>query len=666
MPRKTSPTSLPQLPETWNVAIRQTKQWVNIQGEMAGRAYMMLVTLPEQELVLAGDIFPKFPEKDEILEKLIKAISKPEKLADIKPHRPQKMVFEDDQLAQALAPALEEIEIEVGVQARMAEMDFLAEKFANYMLGEEPEPPNLLSVEGNTPELIGRVFGAAAAYYRSAPWRFLADGQPLAVHFSPADRQGFVQLMGNAGIQFGIIFHWKWEDLLRTYEMDDDPLKQIPADGLNSLSYEESSVIVSADLDGIEQYGWEVAGPNAYPLPVIYFAERVERPGPEMLAFYEATLRAVPQFVEYLKPDENDDYLPLERTFEIETGRGLMDVTVRYPAGELPAMIFLGEGTEEEDDFENEFFFEEDLEEEEDDEFEDFDEEEDLFFDERILESELAQISQALELAGGNQSLLSPEVNQAQQIIYRAFREQKPGRRVLLARQALEISPDCADAYVLLAEEEAETPEEAGELYEKGMHAGERALGEDYFIQNSGKFWGLIETRGYMRARQGLAENLEYLDRENEAISHYEALLRLNPEDNQGVRYQLLNLLVRLEQNEDAGELLKRYDQDASAVWTYTRALLAFRQRGPSAHADAALRRAIRQNPYAPPYLSGAKPLPEEQPDFISFGDESEAIDYALQHFGNWWHTRGAVAWLKEISKGTKKAKTTKRKSRRS
>jgi hypothetical protein len=48
---------------------------------------------------------------------------------------------------------------------------------------------------------------------------------------------------------------------------------------------------------------------------------------------------------------------------------------------------------------------------------------------------------------------------------------------VALAHKALTISPLCADAYVLLAEEEAKSVEEALEYYRKGVEAGVQVLG---------------------------------------------------------------------------------------------------------------------------------------------------------------------------------------------
>jgi hypothetical protein len=71
-------------------------------------------------------------------------------------------------------------------------------------------------------------------------------------------------------------------------------------------------------------------------------------------------------------------------------------------------------------------------------------------------------------------------LGQAQALMYRAFEEPDEQKRIELARHALTISPDCADAYGLLAEH-ARSRKEAQRLYEQGVAAGERALGAEAF-----------------------------------------------------------------------------------------------------------------------------------------------------------------------------------------
>src|SRR5690348_8580451 len=61
-------------------------------------------------------------------------------------------------------------------------------------------------------------------------------------------------------------------------------------------------------------------------------------------------------------------------------------------------------------------------------------------------------------------------LGKAEAVLYRAFEEPDEGRRVQLAKEALAICPDCADAYVLLAEHST-TRKEALRLYEQGVAA---------------------------------------------------------------------------------------------------------------------------------------------------------------------------------------------------
>lgn len=238
-------------------------------------------------------------------------------------------------------------------------------------------------------------------------------------------------------------------------------------------------------------------------------------------------------------------------------------------------------------------------------------------------------------------------LEQAQDKMYEAFVAEGK-RRVELAREALAISPDCADAYTLLAEETAETDEEAKELYEQGVQAGERALGKEFFEENAGHFWGILETRPYMRALAGLAQTLEAMGEQKQAVEHYRELLRLNPEDNQGNRDALTRCLLMAGENEELGRLLDEYKEDGSANWLYTRALWLFRNEGPSAAATAALKKAMNQNRFVPAYLLGLEELPDELPAYIGFGDANEAIEYVGLNMKAWLHTEGALQWFME------------------
>lgn len=233
----------------------------------------------------------------------------------------------------------------------------------------------------------------------------------------------------------------------------------------------------------------------------------------------------------------------------------------------------------------------------------------------------------------------------AQEKAFEAMEAPRAKERIALAKEALALSPLCSDAYLVLAREAANA-DEALDLYRRAVAAGAEALGEAAFQNDVGSFWGLIQTRPYMRARHELALALWRRGHPDEAVAHYQEMLRLNPNDNQGIRYLLIDALLELGREEDAEALLKRYEEDASAHWAWSAALLAFRRTGNSASANEALARAVEANGHVAAYLLGKKPLPATLPGFIGVGDESEAASYAHHAAGAWEAAPGAKGWL--------------------
>jgi len=258
----------------------------------------------------------------------------------------------------------------------------------------------------------------------------------------------------------------------------------------------------------------------------------------------------------------------------------------------------------------------------------------------------LLSFERVLAGLGGKGGEKRSALHKAQEMIYDAWEAPTRQRAIALARKALEVSPDCADAYTLLAEETAESLAEALELYRKGVEAGERALGKRAFKEDVGDFWGLLETRPYMRARAGLAQCLWGVGRREEAVEHYWDMLRLNPNDNQGIRDLLMPCLIELGRYEEAEKLFKRYKEDGMAVWMYSRALLDFRKHGDCPASVRSLHAALDENKHVPSYLLGRKKMPRHLPDHYGFGDENEAVLYVHGNKAAWEATPGALEWF--------------------
>jgi len=380
------------------------------------------------------------------------------------------------------------------------------------------------------------------------------------------------------------------------------------------------------DADLWEDHGLPVAGEEAYPLAIRLGGAEVRRPDARTLAYLEGVLAALAATTE-----EEIDAGRWTREVETYDGPALyrlaipallepFDARAPAPRGGLPDRRAMERLTAEVGRFLARSEFE-------------------------SLEDANRAIAERFHgpLDAMPSTAASP-VERAQDLVYRAF-EARGRRRVQLARKALDLSRDCADAWVILAEHAADL-DRARELYAEGVSAGERALGQQVFEQEAGHFGSTVETRPYMRARFGLAQVLERLGRREEATDHYRELLRLNSNDNQGVRDLLLPVLLISRRDDEAAALLDRYAEDASAVWCYGHALVTFRREGDSAAARDRVRAALRANRRVAKYLAGAAVLPDQDPETYAFGSEEEAVIAARTLAEAWTATPGATAWL--------------------
>jgi tetratricopeptide (TPR) repeat protein len=234
----------------------------------------------------------------------------------------------------------------------------------------------------------------------------------------------------------------------------------------------------------------------------------------------------------------------------------------------------------------------------------------------------------------------------AQDLVYAAMQAPTPQEALKLARRALGLDSRCVDALLLVARATIRKPEDLLEAAAAAVRTGEDDLGKDFFEENRGYFWGILETRPYMRARAFLAELLAKAGRIPEAIEHLEAMLELNPGDNQGLRYVLLGHYLVLGRLDGARQLFSRFDDEDSAMFAWGRVLercLA----GDQGAAQDALRKARACNRFAEIYLSGAKRLPRQLPEYYGFGDQNEGIVCAVELGAAWANHREAIDWLK-------------------
>ncbi|KAJ2921410.1 hypothetical protein H1R20_g15682, partial [Candolleomyces eurysporus] len=106
----------------------------------------------------------------------------------------------------------------------------------------------------------------------------------------------------------------------------------------------------------------------------------------------------------------------------------------------------------------------------------------------------------------------------------------------------------------------APTKDESVEILEEGVARGKRVLLNEWLGPKAfdddgdcvGHFWGILETRPYMRVMQALSRMYFETEKHSKAAEVQIEMLRLCPGDNMGVRQGLGSSLIRVERYADA------------------------------------------------------------------------------------------------------------------
>jgi len=234
----------------------------------------------------------------------------------------------------------------------------------------------------------------------------------------------------------------------------------------------------------------------------------------------------------------------------------------------------------------------------------------------------------------------------AQDLVLDAY-ELPPEKAEANIEKALKLDPDCIEAYEFMAIH-TQVLERALIYIQKAVDIGRRRFGGEYLDKHKGYFWGLHETRTYMRCLLLYADMLKEAGEQKKSIAILEEMLELNPNDNQGVRDQLMLYYIQTHQDEKYLKYAKIFKDDYSAFALFDAALFTFKNKGAGAQATKKLKAAIKHNRYVPALLTRKKPK-ESLSKYYSPGDKEEAIYYTLFAHHAWHSIPGAIDWLKEV-----------------
>lgn len=219
---------------------------------------------------------------------------------------------------------------------------------------------------------------------------------------------------------------------------------------------------------------------------------------------------------------------------------------------------------------------------------------------------------------------------QSDDLLFEAYDEPIKSRAIKLAKQALEINPDNIDAENFITKFETNTIKKLGKYKETLDKEQEKLEKEDLFNkENIGIFWGLIETRPYMRTKHCYMLTLMELGRYTEAIKQGEELLKLCKNDNQGIRYLIMGLYAVLERFEECEKIYNKYSDD-STFMLFPLAVMYYKK-GDYRKCKKVLKEIQENNEYLLDYLIGIKKFTKAKIEDIekngtySWGSESEA-----------------------------------------
>jgi len=170
---------------------------------------------------------------------------------------------------------------------------------------------------------------------------------------------------------------------------------------------------------------------------------------------------------------------------------------------------------------------------------------------------------------------------------------------------------------------------QAESLYRKALECAEPEVKDI----PTGEFWGILETRPYMRALHGLGLTAWKQGRLEEAVNIFQQMLKLNPNDNQGARYLLGPVYHQMRNLEAATQWYEQNGNDPQNLYNYALALI---QQNKLDKAARILIFAIFANPYVAPMLLKEK-LPRSDWWYDTSWAESEYADDYVSEYRSWW-----------------------------
>ena len=223
-------------------------------------------------------------------------------------------------------------------------------------------------------------------------------------------------------------------------------------------------------------------------------------------------------------------------------------------------------------------------------------------------------------------------LDDAYDLLEKAENAKTKNQAIKLAKQAYELCQDCLDAilFQVTLEDNALKREK---LLDEGLALEkERLTSEKFFVKdNIGSFYGIFETRPYIRGLCVKATNFAIEGKISQARDVCKEILRLDKNDNLGVRYLLMAIYAFLEEEKEMFKLYNKYPEDCLEMLFPQLAL--YYKLGDNKNAKEVLTRINKANPHFVKFFKGTIKENANVPDgYFSKGDVSEVLMFVERY----------------------------------
>ena len=202
-----------------------------------------------------------------------------------------------------------------------------------------------------------------------------------------------------------------------------------------------------------------------------------------------------------------------------------------------------------------------------------------------------------------------------------------------LAKKAFETSNACFDAKLFLADLE-ENSLKSNKILDEGLKFEKKRLEEEGYFdkENIGSFYGIFETRPYIRGLYVKASNLCNDGKYKKAIEVCKEILKLNESDNTGSRYLLMALYAIIEDEKSMLDLYKKYKEN-NLEMLFPMFVLYYKKED-DIKAKKYLDMINKGNKHFIKFFKGTMKLEEDiMPGYYSRGNASEVFMYMREYF---------------------------------